>query len=150
MYARHQCIITRVQSHRARAHRRLFRPRASRLDTEPWRDVRRRAICDSRFHARAIRARRRRSTRATAGELNMMVERSRGLTFGCFRQPSRARPGPARCYRVIKNKPYPKSRYCRGVPGTYARDDRSIALTDDEARVRVNNPKTDRSRACFV
>merc|ERR1711861_8150 len=23
---------------------------------------------------------------------------------------------PARCYRVIKNKPYPKSRYCRGVP----------------------------------
>ena len=24
--------------------------------------------------------------------------------------------GPARCYRVIKNKPYPKSRYCRGVP----------------------------------
>ena len=25
-------------------------------------------------------------------------------------------PGPARCYRQIKNKPYPKSRYCRGVP----------------------------------
>ncbi|KAL4572323.1 hypothetical protein LXL04_019095 [Taraxacum kok-saghyz] len=24
--------------------------------------------------------------------------------------------GPARCYRQIKNKPYPKSRYCRGVP----------------------------------
>jgi large subunit ribosomal protein L10e len=23
--------------------------------------------------------------------------------------------GPARCYRQIKNKPYPKSRYCRGV-----------------------------------
>mmetsp|Transcript_17210 Transcript_17210/g.58860 ORF Transcript_17210/g.58860 Transcript_17210/m.58860 type:complete len:231 (+) Transcript_17210:53-745(+) len=23
---------------------------------------------------------------------------------------------PARCYRVIKNKPYPKSRFCRGVP----------------------------------
>ncbi|KAG0457717.1 hypothetical protein HPP92_022596 [Vanilla planifolia] len=23
---------------------------------------------------------------------------------------------PARCYRQIKNKPYPKSRYCRGVP----------------------------------
>lgn len=23
---------------------------------------------------------------------------------------------PARCYRYIKNKPYPKSRYCRGVP----------------------------------
>jgi hypothetical protein len=23
---------------------------------------------------------------------------------------------PAKCYRVIKNKPYPKSRYCRGVP----------------------------------
>lgn len=26
------------------------------------------------------------------------------------------RAGPARCYRQIKNKPYPKSRYCRGVP----------------------------------
>jgi hypothetical protein len=24
--------------------------------------------------------------------------------------------GPARCYRQIKNKPYPKSRFCRGVP----------------------------------
>lgn len=24
--------------------------------------------------------------------------------------------GPARCYRYCKNKPYPKSRYCRGVP----------------------------------
>ncbi|KAL5715747.1 hypothetical protein ACHQM5_017524 [Ranunculus cassubicifolius] len=23
---------------------------------------------------------------------------------------------PARCYRQIKNKPYPKSRYCHGVP----------------------------------
>ncbi|XP_049848487.1 uncharacterized protein LOC126315292 [Schistocerca gregaria] len=23
---------------------------------------------------------------------------------------------PARCYRLIKNKPYPKSEYCRGVP----------------------------------
>ncbi|EYC09447.1 hypothetical protein Y032_0060g3122 [Ancylostoma ceylanicum] len=23
---------------------------------------------------------------------------------------------PARCYRYIKNKPYPKSRFCRGVP----------------------------------
>lgn len=23
---------------------------------------------------------------------------------------------PARCYRYIKNKPYIKSRYCRGVP----------------------------------
>jgi large subunit ribosomal protein L10e len=23
---------------------------------------------------------------------------------------------PARCYRVCKNKPYPKSRFCRGVP----------------------------------
>jgi large subunit ribosomal protein L10e len=24
--------------------------------------------------------------------------------------------GPARCYRYCKNKPYIKSRYCRGVP----------------------------------
>ena len=43
--------------------------------------------------------------------------------------PSLRRPGsawhvpdemgrrPFRCYRVIKNKPYPKSRFCRGVPG---------------------------------
>jgi hypothetical protein len=27
------------------------------------------------------------------------------------------RAGPARCYRYCKNKPYIKSRYCRGVPG---------------------------------
>ena len=24
---------------------------------------------------------------------------------------------PARCYRYCKNKPYIKSRFCRGVPG---------------------------------
>lgn len=24
--------------------------------------------------------------------------------------------GPFKCYRQIKNKPYPKSRFCRGVP----------------------------------
>jgi hypothetical protein len=24
--------------------------------------------------------------------------------------------GPARCYRQSKGKPYPKSRFCRGVP----------------------------------
>ncbi|XP_011008511.1 PREDICTED: 60S ribosomal protein L10-like isoform X1 [Populus euphratica] len=29
--------------------------------------------------------------------------------------------GPARCYRQIKNKPYPKSRYCRGVPDSKIR-----------------------------
>ncbi|URE46879.1 Ribosomal protein L16p/L10e [Musa troglodytarum] len=28
---------------------------------------------------------------------------------------------PARCYRQIKNKPYPKSRYCRGVPDSKIR-----------------------------
>jgi ribosomal protein L10e len=28
----------------------------------------------------------------------------------------RSRIGPARCYRYCKNKPYIKSRYCRGVP----------------------------------
>ena len=28
----------------------------------------------------------------------------------------KAHAGPARCYRQIKNKPYPKSRYNRGVP----------------------------------
>lgn len=26
---------------------------------------------------------------------------------------------PARCYRMQKKKPYIKSRYCRGVPGTW-------------------------------
>ena len=26
---------------------------------------------------------------------------------------------PARCYRYCKNKPYPKSRFCRGVPGRW-------------------------------
>ena len=30
-------------------------------------------------------------------------------------------PGPARCYRQIKNKPYPKSRFCRGVPDSKIR-----------------------------
>ncbi|KAI9312183.1 60S ribosomal protein L10-A [Dichotomocladium elegans] len=28
---------------------------------------------------------------------------------------------PARCYRYCKNKPYPKSRYCRGVPDAKVR-----------------------------
>ncbi len=28
---------------------------------------------------------------------------------------------PARCYRYCKNKPYPKSRYCRGVPDSKLR-----------------------------
>lgn len=28
---------------------------------------------------------------------------------------------PARCYRQIKNKPYPKSRFCRGVPDSKIR-----------------------------
>jgi hypothetical protein len=31
------------------------------------------------------------------------------------------RAGPARCYRQIKNKPYPKSRYNRGVPDSKIR-----------------------------
>lgn len=30
--------------------------------------------------------------------------------------PAFASTGPFRCYRQIKNKPYPKSRFCRGVP----------------------------------
>lgn len=29
---------------------------------------------------------------------------------------------PARCYRFCKNKPYPKSRYCRGVPDAKIRN----------------------------
>ncbi|KAM0822991.1 hypothetical protein ACQ4PT_071165 [Festuca glaucescens] len=37
-----------------------------------------------------------------------------GERFGPI--PRVGRTGPARCYRQIKNKPYPKSRYCRGVP----------------------------------
>jgi large subunit ribosomal protein L10e len=30
---------------------------------------------------------------------------------------------PARCYRYKKNKPYPKSRYNRGVPDSKVRTD---------------------------
>ena len=33
----------------------------------------------------------------------------------------RLRPGPAKCYRYQKNKPYIKSRYCRGVPDSKIR-----------------------------
>ncbi len=29
--------------------------------------------------------------------------------------------GPFKCYRQIKNKPYPKSRFCRGVPDSKIR-----------------------------
>ena len=41
---------------------------------------------------------------------------------------------PARCYRVIKNKPYPKSRFCRGVP------DAKIRIYDaGMKKLRVNS-----------
>ncbi|VAH14994.1 unnamed protein product [Triticum turgidum subsp. durum] len=39
---------------------------------------------------------------------------------------------PARCYRQIKNKPYPKSRYCRGVP------DPKIRIYDVGHVLRIN------------
>ena len=32
-----------------------------------------------------------------------------------YRAPAMGRR-PAKCYRYNKNKPYPKTRYCRGVP----------------------------------
>ena len=32
-------------------------------------------------------------------------------SYGCL-----SHAGPFKCYRQIKNKPYPKSRFCRGVP----------------------------------
>ena len=34
----------------------------------------------------------------------------------CFSFQNKMGRRPARCYRYIKNKPYPKSRFCRGVP----------------------------------
>lgn len=37
-------------------------------------------------------------------------------------------PGPARCYRYCKNKPFIKSRYCRGVP------DSKIRIYDNAAK----------------
>ncbi|CAN1220226.1 60S ribosomal protein L10, partial [Linum perenne] len=42
---------------------------------------------------------------------------------------------PARCYRQIKNKPYPKSRFCRGVP------DPKIRIYD-AARIACNKYMT--------
>ena len=33
---------------------------------------------------------------------------------------------PARCYRYCKNKPYPKSRYNRGVPDPKVRNNKNI------------------------
>lgn len=46
--------------------------------------------------------------------------------------------GPAKCYRVIKNKPYPKSRYCRGVPGACER-----ATTRGSGRARITLKRDD-------
>ena len=40
------------------------------------------------------------------------VSRTSSLTSSTFNMGRR----PARCYRYCKNKPYPKSRFCRGVP----------------------------------
>jgi hypothetical protein len=36
--------------------------------------------------------------------------------------------GPHKCYRYCKNKPYPKSRYCRGVPDSKIRCETQPAL----------------------
>uniref|UniRef100_A0A914RZV4 Ribosomal protein L10e/L16 domain-containing protein n=1 Tax=Parascaris equorum TaxID=6256 RepID=A0A914RZV4_PAREQ len=38
------------------------------------------------------------------------------LIFVCVIKKAKMGRRPARCYRYIKNKPYPKSRFCRGVP----------------------------------
>ncbi|KAI0212693.1 60S ribosomal protein L10-like [Lamellibrachia satsuma] len=56
---------------------------------------------DNAFHRDAAAA-------ATGGEP------SPALTFKMGRRP-------ARCYRYCKNKPYPKSRFCRGVPDSKIR-----------------------------
>jgi len=40
----------------------------------------------------------------------------RRLASPSVEQPFTMGRRPARCYRQIKNKPYPKSRFCRGVP----------------------------------
>lgn len=44
---------------------------------------------------------------------------------------------PARCYRYQKNKPYPKSRFCRGVP-----DPKSDTLTSETAGRRLTTSRT--------
>lgn len=36
-------------------------------------------------------------------------------------KPNQQPTGPARCYRYCKNKPFIKSRYCRGVPDSKIR-----------------------------
>ncbi|KAK2181644.1 hypothetical protein NP493_386g02000 [Ridgeia piscesae] len=41
----------------------------------------------------------------------------RAVSGHCFKMGRR----PARCYRYCKNKPYPKSRFCRGVPDSKIR-----------------------------
>ncbi|XP_041254109.1 proline-rich protein 2-like, partial [Onychostruthus taczanowskii] len=66
------------------------------------------------------RPERRRKWRArpeAAGAIKAARRRPRPLS-GSRRGPGAAMGRrPARCYRYCKNKPYPKSRFCRGVPG---------------------------------
>ncbi|KAK3230500.1 hypothetical protein Dsin_002381 [Dipteronia sinensis] len=47
---------------------------------------------------------------------NLHLLQNTRLAAGDRRQNPAMGRRPARCYRQIKNKPYPKSRYCRGVP----------------------------------
>jgi hypothetical protein len=49
-------------------------------------------------------------------------ERGRNCGADSFRHFALFPAGrPAKCYRYCKNKPYPKSRYCRGVPDSKIR-----------------------------
>jgi large subunit ribosomal protein L10e len=49
---------------------------------------------------------------------------------------------PARCYRYCKNKPYPKSRYNRGVP-----DPKVFAFTPRHSSTYLLSPDLGRKRA---
>ena len=111
-----------------------------------------RPICDcDRVHAMPFDARTARDRGREDAVDGWMGDRSRGLTFGCVHNlPTRTqvRRDAIALLRTSRTRNPGTAAVC--PVRVCARDERSIALTDDEARVRVNNPKTDRSRACFV
>ncbi|KAH9616619.1 hypothetical protein KSS87_014742 [Heliosperma pusillum] len=60
--------------------------------------------------------RRRRRGEAEYGQARRLEGEEKGGGGGDGMQTNDSGARPARCYRQIKNKPYPKSRFCRGVP----------------------------------
>jgi hypothetical protein len=55
------------------------------------------------------------------GLLRLIKDDARRFTEMTFDPESTMGRRPARCYRYCKNKPYPKSRYNRGVPDSKVR-----------------------------